>query len=236
GLNHIDVEYAKQKNIKVYNIPGGNVESVAELTFAHMLNLYRNVWAASKNVRDDNDWNKFLFMGGELSGKTLGIIGLGRIGLRVAEIANAFKMKVMAFDPYVSQNNVPQDIKLVSLDELITVADIMTIHAPLTKETYHFISYDQIAKMKKGAFLINMSRGGVVDEEALYKALADGKLGGAGSDVMENEPAPEQKIPHSKLFDLNNFLITPHLGAWTSDAQNRVAELVAEKIVRGLKE
>jgi len=208
---------------------------VAELTFAHILNVTRNVWPASKKVREEGCWNKFLFMGIELCGKTLGIVGLGKIGLRVAEIADAFKMKVVAYDPYLSQSDVPDRVTLMTLHELLGTADIVSVHAPLTKETYHMISHDEVSKMKQGAYIVNMSRGGVLDEEAIYEGLVSGKLAGAGSDVMENEPPPEQKIETSKLFSLNNFLITPHLGAWTSDAQNRVAELVAKKIVQSLK-
>jgi len=235
GLNHIDVEYAKKKNIKVYNVPGGNMDSVAELTFAHILALSRRIYAASKKVKEEGCWNKYLFMGNELSGKTIGIIGVGKIGLRVAEIARAFKMQVVAYDPYVTQDALPDDIRLMTLDELFATADIITIHVPLTKETYHLISYDQIKKMKDGAYIVNMSRGGVLDEEAAYEALKNGKLAGVGCDVLEDEPPPEKPVKHIKLFDLDNFLITPHLGAWTVEAQNRVAEIIAQKMLEGLK-
>lgn len=236
GLNHIDVEYAKQKNIKVLNVPGGNLDSVAELAFAHILALNRRVWPASKKVREEYSWNKYLFMGNELSGKTLGIIGLGKIGLRVAEIARAFRMKIVAFDPYVTQDALPEDIRLMTLDELFGAADVITIHVPLTKETHHLISYDQINKMKDGAYIVNLSRGGVLDEEAAYEALKSGKLAGVGCDVLEDEPGPEEPVKQNKLFDLDNFLITPHLGAWTVEAQNRVAEIIADKMLEGLKE
>lgn len=236
GLNHIDTVYAAQKGIKVKNVPGGNTDSVAELTFAHILALYRNVVSSCNKVRNELCWNKYLFMGHELSEKIIGILGIGKIGLRVAEIARAFKIQITAYDPYVTQDKLPQDIRLLSLSELLSTADIITIHIPLNKETYHLISFDQINMMKKGTCIVNMSRGGIVNEEAAYEGLLSGRLGGMGSDVIEDEPSPEKPVKYTQLFKLDNFLITPHLGAWTMEAQNRVAEIIAYKMLEGLKE
>lgn len=236
GLDHIDVEYAQSKGIKVVNVPGGNVDSVAELTVGLMITLLRNMWIAGYKTRTEHCWNKYLFMGRELSGKKLGIVGFGRIGRRVAEIAQVFKMSVVAYDPYIPPTGMPEAIPLVSFEELLMEADIITLHLPLTAETYHLISTEQINIMKPGAYIINVSRGGIIDEEAVYQALKSGKLGGVAVDVMENEPPPDKPIPYSKLFELDNFVVTPHLGAWTVEAQNRVAEIVAREMLRALEE
>lgn len=235
GLNHIDVEFANQKGIKVYNVPGGNTDSVAEMTFAHILALSRNVWASANKVRQELSWNKYLFMGNELANKTIGILGIGKIGLRVAEIAQAFKMRAIAYDPYVTQDKLPAEIKLMPLSEVLATADVITIHVPLTKETYHLIAAEQIKTMKKGAYIVNMSRGGILDEDAVFTDLSNGHLTGVGCDVLENEPSPDKPLKPIPLFALNNFLVTPHLGAWTEEAQNRVAEIIAFKMLEGLK-
>ncbi|MDK2836485.1 MAG: D-3-phosphoglycerate dehydrogenase / 2-oxoglutarate reductase [Thermosediminibacterales bacterium] len=230
GLNHIDVEYAKQKGIGVFNVPDGSNNSVAELTMALMLNIARKVNAAVNSVKFNNEWDKHAYVGRQLKGKVLGILALGKIGSRVAKFAQAFDMKVIAYDPFIDKARAEEiNVELVELDELLQRADIVSIHTPLTKQTYHLIGDEQINKMKKGAFLLNLGRGGVVDEESLYKALKEGHLAGAAVDVMEQEPPGK-----SKLFELDNFIATPHIGAGTIEAQEYISKSIAEKILSHL--
>ncbi|MDI3534578.1 MAG: D-3-phosphoglycerate dehydrogenase / 2-oxoglutarate reductase [Thermosediminibacterales bacterium] len=230
GLNHIDVEYAKQKGIGVFNVPDGSNNSVAELTMALMLNIARKVNAAVNSVKFNNEWDKHAYVGRQLKDKVLGILALGKIGSRVAKFAQAFDMKVIAYDPFIDKTKAEEiNVELVELDELLQRADIVSIHTPLTKQTYHLIGDEQIKKMKKGAFLLNLGRGGVVDEESLYKALKEGHLAGAAVDVMEQEPPGK-----SKLFELDNFIATPHIGAGTIEAQEYISKSIAEKILSHL--
>ena len=235
GLDHIDVTYAKERGIIICNVPGGNVDAVAELTIGHILMLLRNMWCSCRSVREKQSWNKYPYMGRELNGRRIGVIGFGRIGMRVAQIAQAFRMEVSAYDPFLDSRKVPKGITLMEFNELLQWGDIFTIHAPLTPQTYHMINEDAISLMHDGAYIVNMSRGGLIDENAIYTALKSGHLGGVGSDVMETEPAPGTPIPYSPLFDLPNFMVTPHLGAWTSDTQKRIAVIIAEKMLEALK-
>jgi D-3-phosphoglycerate dehydrogenase len=231
GLNHIDTEYAAQKGIKVYNCPEGSIDAVAELTIALMLNLVRKVTAANNSVKLEGRWDKNGFPGIQLKGKTLGIIAVGKIGSRVAGFGQAFMMNVLAFDPYLPPSVAEgMKVELVSLDELLQRADIVSIHAPLTKDTYHLIGEKEIRKMKPGSYILNLGRGGVVDEEALYKALKDGHLAGAAADVMEKEPPGR-----SNLFELDNFIITPHIGAGTIEAQQYITDKIVGLIFDYLK-
>jgi len=231
GLNHIDVEYAKQKGIAVFNVPEGSNDSVAELTIALMLNIARKIYPAIKSVKVENQWDKHAFVGRQLKDKVLGIVALGKIGSRVAKISQAFGMQVIAYDPFIDKTKAEEiNVELVELDDLLSRADFVSIHAPLTNQTYHLIGQEQISKMKKGAFLINLGRGGVVDEESLYNALKAGHLAGAAVDVMEKEPPGK-----SKLFELENFIATPHIGAGTIEAQEYISKSIAEKILKHLK-
>lgn len=225
GLNHIDVNYASEKGIAVLNVPDASNDSVAELTIGLMLNLARHITPAFASVRE-GEWNKHAFIGHELHGKTLGIVALGKIGSRVARIAQAMGMQVIAYDPFLTPEAAAAlKVELVSLQELLSRADVVSIHAPLTKETYHLIGARELAQMKKGAFLVNAGRGGIVDEEALYNALASGHLGGFAGDVMEVEPPGK-----NKLFDLPNVVVTPHIGGSTYEAQRRIGLRLVEEI------
>ncbi len=230
GLNHVDVEYAKKKGIGVYNVADGSNDSVAELTIALMLNIVRKVSAASYATRNQK-WDKHGFPGNQLKGKTMGIIALGKIGSRVAGFCQAFGMKVIAYDPFLDPKIAEQmNIELLELDELLKRVDIISIHAPLTKGTYHLIGRKEIEIMKPCSFILNLGRGGVVDEEALYEALKSGHLAGAAVDVMEKEPPGE-----SKLFELDNFIATPHIGAGTVEAQEHIALSIVTKVLDHLQ-
>jgi D-3-phosphoglycerate dehydrogenase len=190
GLDNVDVAKATEKGIVVMNVPGGNTLSAAEHTFALILSLARRIPQANAAVKS-GVWDRKKFMGVELNGKVLGVIGLGRIGSIVAERALCLKMKVLGYDPFVSPEVAKErGIELVSLDELLSKSDFVTIHTPLTKETYHLLNKERISKMKKGAYLINCARGGIIDENALYEALVSGHLAGAALDVFEKEPVP----------------------------------------------
>ena len=227
GLDNVDVAKATEKGIVVMNVPGGNTLSAAEHTFALILSLARRIPQANAAVKS-GVWDRKKFMGVELNGKVLGVIGLGRIGSIVAERALCFKMKVLGYDPFVSPEVAKErGIELVSLDELLSKSDFVTIHTPLTKETYHLLNKERISKMKKGAYLINCARGGIVDENALYEALVSGHLAGAALDVFEKEPVP----PDYPLLKLDNVVVTPHLGASTLEAQKVVAVEIANQVV-----
>ena len=228
GLNHIDVEYAKSKGIAVFNVPDGSTTAVSELAIGTMLNVLRKIGNANNFVKAGN-WNKTGFTGNEIKNKTVGILSLGRIGFRVAEICLAFGAKeIVTYDPYLKQEVADKiGARILPLDEVLKVADIVSIHTPLTPETKHMIGKEQLSLMKDGSFLFNLGRGGIVDEEALYHALTSGKLAGAGFDVMEIEPPAKD----NKLFKLDNFSITCHIGAGTKEAQIYIADSLANQIM-----
>lgn len=230
GLNHIDVDYAIEKKITVYNVQDGSNDSVAELTIALMLNIVRKINPAVNSVKLYNEWDKYGYTGRQLKGMVMGIIALGKIGSRVATMCKTIGMKVIAFDPYTTKEKAATvGVDLVDFNELMARADVISIHAPLTKDTYHLIGEKQINKMKKGAFLLNLGRGGIIDEGVLYKALKDGHLAGAAVDVMEKEP-PGQ----SRLFKLENFIVTPHIGAGTVEAQQYISMSIVKKVLSGI--
>lgn len=213
GLDNVDSEYCKKKGIEVRNTPEASTISVAELVFAHLLALSRKLVKANVSMREGK-WLKKELEGFELAGKTLGIIGYGRIGKEVAKRAKAFGMMVVAHDPLVKEADIP----LIGLDELVSRSDIITLHVPLLPGTKNLISGERITKMKPNAILINVARGGLVDENTLYNALKSGKLAGAGLDVFSKEP------PESPTFrDLENVSLTPHLGASTLEAGERIS-------------
>lgn len=227
GLDNVDLQSANEKGIVVMNVPGGNTLSAAEHTLALLFALARKIPQANNSVKDGK-WEREKFMGVELNGKVLGIIGLGRIGSLVAERALALKMQVIAYDPFVSPDLASKKgVELVSLEELYSRADFITLHTPLTKETYHLLDEAAFAKMKKGVYIINCARGGIIDEEALYRALISGKVAGAALDVFEKEP-PDPEHP---LIKLDNVIVTPHLGASTIEAQKVVAIEIAKQVV-----
>ncbi len=214
GIDNIDHEYARSKGVDVRNTPSASSDAVAEIAIAHMFALARNLHKANVTMRK-GEWNKKQYSGIELAGKTLGLIGIGRIGQATAKKANALGMKVIAHDPFVEKS--PLDfVKMVAKDELLASSDFVSLHIPKAGEGY-VIGSAEIAKMKDGAYLINAARGGTVDEKALKAALDSGKLAGAGIDVWEKEPTE-----NIDLACHDNVCVTPHLGASSSEAQARV--------------
>ncbi len=222
GLDNIDLEAAKKHGIKVFNTPGATAISVAELALGFMLSCARWIPRADRSIRNGK-WEKKKFKGIELYGKTLGIVGIGRIGTELAKRASALGMSVIAYDPFVKWHDIA---KLVELDELLKEADFISLHLPLTEETRHLISAREFELMKDGAVLINAARGGIVDEAALVEALKSGKLRCASLDVYEHEPLPED----SPLRELDNIVMTPHIGAQTVEGQRRAGIEIATKI------
>ena len=236
GTNHIDLEYAKEKGIEVCNSPGQNANAVAELVFCKALYLYRNSYQAQHEIKEDGIWNKYRWIGRELRNKTMGIVGFGAIGRRVAEIARVFKMDVVAYDPfYKPQNNDFDFVELLDFDELCKRADIITLHLPLTPDTKNMISDKQMEEMKDGTVLINAARGGIIDEEALYKYIKNGKLGGANLDTLADElgsgglDTQDVKVS-SPLFELDRVYVTPHIGGSTIDAQDDIGRVVMTNV------
>jgi len=226
-LDNVDVDAASKKGVIVVNTPAGNTISTAEHAFTMMLALSRNIPQADLSMKR-GEWERKKFMGHEVYGKTLGIIGLGRIGTEVAKRALAFGMKVLAYDPYLSMDKAKElGIEPAGLDAIYKNADYITVHTPLTEETRHMISEKQFAMMKKDVRLINCARGGIIDEDALAAALESGKVAGAAFDVYEQEP-PSKEM---KLLKSDKVVLAPHLGASTEEAQANVAIEVAE-IVR----
>ncbi|MBU0548052.1 MAG: phosphoglycerate dehydrogenase [Candidatus Omnitrophica bacterium] len=227
GLDNVDLEAATQKGIIVMNTPAGNTISTAEHTFSMILALSRNIPQANASTKK-GEWKRSKFMGVELYGKTLGIVGFGRIGSEVAKRALPFGMKILAYDPFLSAEVAESiGVEIAELKKVLQEADYITVHTPLTDETRHIISDKEFALMKKGVRVINCARGGIIDEVALVKALKELKVAGAAMDVFENEPLSAE----NELLKLDNVIITPHLGASTEEAQVNVAIEVAE-IVR----
>ncbi|MCM8813921.1 MAG: phosphoglycerate dehydrogenase, partial [Candidatus Omnitrophica bacterium] len=226
GVDNVDVEAATKKGVVVMNTPGGNTISTAEHTVSMLLSLNRNIPQANASMKA-GEWNRKKFKGVELLGKTLGIIGLGRIGIEVAKRAVAFGMKIVAYDPFLSVEKARQlDIELLELSELYKRADYITVHTPLNNETKHMISGKEFALMKKGVKIINCARGGIVDEAALQEAVQQGIVSGAALDVFEEEP-PKKELP---LLKMESVLTTPHLGASTEEAQINVSVEIAQQV------
>jgi D-3-phosphoglycerate dehydrogenase len=238
GLNHIDMDAAKAAGIQVFNAPGMNANAVAELTISKMLDMSRHVVPAHLDVTKNHEWDKYKFVGRELRGRTLGIMGFGRIGRRVGELARAFKMNVVAYDPFLKPEDFEKEhAKGVSTEELLKVSDYITIHVPLTKDTKDLISAKSIPDMKNDCIVLNMSRGGIVNEHDIYEALKKGEIGGYATDVMENELAggiPGDNSFVSPLFDCDNFLVSPHLGAQSVDASYDIGVLITAKVKEAL--
>jgi len=227
GLDNIDLEAAKKRGIKVLNTPGATSPSVAELALAMILAICRNLVKGTTSLKEGK-WEKKKLRGRELCGLQLGILGTGKIGSELAEKTHALGMNVVGHRRHPTGE---EAVKMVSLDELLSTSDVISIHVPLTDETRHMISYEEFEKMKDGAILINCSRGGIVDEKALYDNLVSGKLYGAGIDVYEKEPPGD-----NPLFALDNVVLTPHIGAQTREGQDRCGLEVAEKVVKELGE
>ena len=226
GLDNVDLEAATQKGIIVMNTPAGNTISTAEHTLSMLLSLSRNIPSADLSLKS-GQWKRSKFIGVELYGKTLGIVGLGRIGTEVSKRALSFGMKIIAYDPFLSLEVANQlGIEVVELAGLLGRADYISVHAPLTDETRHIISDKEISLMKDGVRLINCARGGIIDEAALLKGLDSGKVSGAALDVFEKEP-PDFS---SGLLKHKNVVVTPHLGASTEEAQVNVAIEVCQSV------
>ncbi len=225
GVDNIDVPAATRNGIIVVNSPEGNTIAAAEHALAMMLALSRHIPDADLSIKD-NKWDRKSFIGVEVYKKSLGVVGLGKIGSHVASVARAMGMKILAFDPFISQERAEQlGATLVDLDTLFSESDYITLHVPKTPETAHLINAESIAKMKPTVRIINCSRGGIIDEDALAQALQEERIAGAALDVFEQEPLGE-----SKLRSLKNVILTPHLGASTTEAQVNVAIDVAEQI------
>jgi D-3-phosphoglycerate dehydrogenase len=219
GTDNIDKDAATRQGIVVMNTPAGNTVSTAEHTFALILALSRNVAAADASLHQHR-WDRNKFMGVQLAGKTLGIVGLGRIGQAVAKRALAFDMRVMGFDPFLSQERAKElGIELVgTVRGMLPEVDYLTVHTPLTDDTRHLVGMDELAILKPGIRLVNCARGGIYDEKALLEGLKRGVIGGVALDVFEQEPCTD-----SPLFEMPGVLVTPHLGASTEEAQSQVA-------------
>jgi len=226
GVDNIDIPAATERGIAVFNAPGGNTVAAAELTIGLMLAVARKIPSADASLRLGR-WDRTAFRGVELWGKTLGLIGAGRIGGEVAVRCKAFGMGVLAYDPYLTQQRAVEiGAQLVPLEDVLELADFISIHVPLTDETRDMVDADALRRMKSSAIVVNASRGGVVDEQALAAALIAGEIAGAALDVYKTEPLPEE----NPLLRAPNLVLTPHLGASTVEAQIGVATEVAERI------
>jgi D-3-phosphoglycerate dehydrogenase len=225
GLDTIDVRAATQAGVMVVNAPTSTVVSAAELAIALLLAAARNVVPANQSLRSGR-WDRSKFIGVELYDKTVGVLGLGRIGVLVAQRLSAFGMRVIAYDPYVQAGRAAQaGVRLVGLDDLLAESDVITVHLPKTAETVGLIGDEQLHKVRPGLVLVNAARGGIVDEQALYEALVEGRVAAAGLDVYAEEPCTE-----SPLFGLDQVVATPHLGASTEQAQEKAGLSVARSV------
>ncbi len=227
GLDNVDIPASSQKGIVVMNAPDGNAITTAEHAITMMMALSRNIPQATASLKEGK-WEKKKFMGREVTGKVLGIIGIGRIGGIAASRAQGLKMKTIAYDPHLPTEIAEKiGVELVSLEDLAKRSDYITVHVPLTKETKGIVSAEFFKNMKTDAMFIDCARGGVCDEDALYKALVEGEIAGAALDVFATEPTTKENCP---LLKLDNFICTPHLGASTSEAQENVAVMIAEQM------
>jgi len=231
GLDNIDQDAAKEKNIRVINAVEGAITAVAELVIGLMISMAREIPRADREIRNGN-WIKKELMGSELKGKYLGIVGLGNIGKRLGRLARALNMNIIGYDVVPIDDEFSKEVGLMKadLDTLLSSADYVSFHVPLLDSTRHMINAEKLKMMKNTARIINTSRGGVIDEESLYNSLKDGSLAGAALDVFEVEPATE-----NKLITLPNFIATPHIGAQTKEAQLLAANIIAEKIIQILR-
>jgi D-3-phosphoglycerate dehydrogenase len=226
GVDNVDLEAATRKGVVVMNTPGGSSITVAELALAMILSAYRHVASATASVKSGH-WEKKRFQGRELAGKTLGVVGIGNIGSVLVDRCQAMKMRVVAFDPFISPAAAAKlGVTLVDLDTLWAEADVISLHVPLTEQTRNLVDAAALAKMRKGAVLVNCARGGIVDEAALAASLASGHLGAAALDVYQVEPPPADH----PLFKLDSVVLTPHIGASTEEAQAAVAVAVAQQM------
>ena len=235
GLNHINMDCAKAKGIQVFNAPGLNANAVAELTLSKMLDMSRHTMPANVDVKVNHQWDKYKFVGRELRGRTLGILGFGRIGQLVAGLAHAFKMNIVAYDPFLPDEKFGENnaTKMETIEELLKVADYVTIHMPLLPTTKNLINAESIATMKPDCIVLNMARGGIVNEQDMYEALKAGKIGGYATDVMVDELSEGADF-NSPLFECDNFIVSPHLGAQTVDASRDIGAHIIAKVKEAL--
>ena len=231
GLDNIDQEAAKEKNIRVINAVEGAITAVAELVIGLMISMAREIPRADREIRNGN-WIKKELMGSELKGKYLGIVGLGNIGKRLGRLARALNMNIIGYDVIPIDDEFSKEVGLMKADlgTLLSSADYVSLHVPLLDSTHHMINAEKLKLMKNTARIINTSRGGVIDEEALYNSLKEGNIAGAALDVFEVEPATG-----NRLTTLPNFIATPHMGAQTKEAQLLAANIIAEKIIQVLR-
>ncbi|MFM1652537.1 hydroxyacid dehydrogenase [Brevibacillus sp. B_LB10_24] len=232
GTDNIDVEFANEKGIYVCNAPNSNTNSVAEHTVGLILSLAHNINRADKAVRQGHYEARYTFIGTELKGRTLGLIGFGNIGKLVAKKCfDGFGMQIVVYDPYAKNKEDFRDVQFVDkVDELYKESDFISLHLPYLASLHHFINEESFSKMKKSAFLINCARGGLVDEKALYKALTEGEIAGAALDVFEEEPTP---VKHP-LWQCDQVVVTPHMAAHSKEALVNMATGAAEEIIRVL--
>ena len=228
GLDNIEVTAAEEKGIRVVNAPEAAINAVSELTVGNMISLARSIPLADSEMKRGK-WIKKNLMGTELSGKYIGIVGVGNIGRNVGRIAKALRMNIIGYDPYPIDRDYIKEVGLIvtDLNTLIQSADFITCHVPLLEETKHLFNAKLISNMKSTAYIINASRGGVIDETALYNALCNGSIAGAALDVFETEP-PLNNL----LIELPNVICTPHIGAQTKEAQELTSIVIAEKIIQ----
>jgi D-3-phosphoglycerate dehydrogenase / 2-oxoglutarate reductase len=228
GLDNIEVTAAEEKGIRVVNAPEAAISAVSELTVGNMISLARSIPLADSEMKRGK-WIKKNLMGTELSGKYLGIVGVGNIGRNVGRIAKALRMNLIGYDPYPIDRDYIKEVGLIvtDLNTLVQSADFITCHVPLLEETKHLFNAELISNMKSTAYIINASRGGVIDETALYNALCNGSIAGAALDVFETEPPL-----NNPLIGLSNVICTPHIGAQTKEAQELTSIVIAEKIIQ----
>ncbi|MEB3760030.1 MAG: NAD(P)-binding domain-containing protein [Desulfurococcales archaeon] len=235
GYDNIDIECATRLGVYVTNTPGVLTDATADLTWALIMAITRRIVEADKFVRSGEwyrsgtGWHPMMLLGFEITGKTLGIIGMGRIGRAVAQRAKGFRMRIIYYDKYRLPEEMEKELgaEYVDLETLLREADVISIHTPLTPETYHMIGEEQLKKMKKTAYLVNTSRGKVIDTEALVKALKEKWIAGAALDVFEEEPIS----PDHPLTKLDNVVLTPHIGSATWETRTRMADIVAENLI-----
>ena len=225
GLDNIDVEYAESKGIEVLNTPSASTQAVAELTIGYLFALARRIPQMTASMRA-GEWAKKSFLGTEIAGKTLGLIGAGRIGSAVGCCATALGMTVLSRDPYVDKC---EGAELTNMDDLLTRSDYISLHVPHNESTHNIIDAEAIEKMKQGVYIINCGRGGTLDEDALYEAIKAGKVAGAALDVYAEEPSKGHK-----LYTLDEVIGSPHVGAGTVEAKKRVGEVAAQKVIGAL--
>jgi D-3-phosphoglycerate dehydrogenase / 2-oxoglutarate reductase len=232
GLDNVDTNYAKSKSIQVMNAQEAATNAVSELVIGSMISLARLIPHAHFEMKRGN-WIKKSVMGTELSGKYLGIVGVGNIGRNVGRIARALRMNIIGYDIFPISREYINEVSMINADlnTLVESSDFITIHVPLSSDTYHLFDSNLLSRMKKSSYIINSSRGGIVDENALYDLLKDQKIAGAGLDVFEVEPPVNRKF-----LELPNVLCTPHIGAQTKEAQELAARVIAEKLIHRFQE